>query len=253
MALSSAVPAHAQSAGGFPVDPPPAPAPVRAQPAPVAPAPAPAPVAIPRASTPTPAPASPAPVPAAPAAQPAPPAPPSRPLPPSAAPPEASVASAPIPLSPAAPAILPYRDGLPVPPGYHVETRSAGGLIGTGIGMTALGYIVGLGVGVDHHFEGSLGWLVVPVVGAWPAVAGSKITCRAETVEAAKKCLDNAYTQATTIAIVAVDGMVQATGVALLVAGLLSGRSELVRDDQVRVSARRRPEGGFELGVFGRF
>ena len=69
---------------------------------------------------------------------------------------------------------------------------------------------------------------------------------------AAKQCLSDAYNQATTIAIVAVDGMVQATGVVLLVAGLLSGRSELVRDD-LHVSAQQRPEGGLNLTVHGRF
>ena len=105
---------------------------------------------------------------------------------------------------------------------------------------------------MSHDFDGSLGWMAVPVVGAWPAVAGSNVTCTAQDVPAAKKCLSDAYNQATTIAIVAVDGMVQATGVVLLVAGLLSGHSELVRDD-VQVSARQRPEGGFDLSLHGRF
>ena len=153
---------------------------------------------------------------------------------------------------PGAPAILPYRDGFPVPAGYHVEHRAAGGLIGTGLATAAVGYVAGLGVAMSHDFDGSLGWMAVPVVGAWPAVAGSNVTCTAQDVPAAKKCLSDAYNQATTIAIVAVDGMVQATGVVLLVAGLLSGHSELVRDD-VQLSARQRPEGGFDLSVHGRF
>jgi hypothetical protein len=150
------------------------------------------------------------------------------------------------------PAILPYRSGLPVPPGYHVEHRAASGLIGTGIGTIALGYVVGLGVASSHDFDGSLGWMAVPVIGAWPAVAGSHVSCSAQDVPGAKQCLSDAYNQATTIAIVAVDGMVQATGVVLLVAGLLSGHSELVRDD-LQVSARQRPEGGFDIGVRGSF
>ncbi len=151
-----------------------------------------------------------------------------------------------------APAILPYRKEFPVPAGYHVEERSASGLIITGAATVGVGYLVGLGVGIDHSFEGSLGWLAVPIVGAWPAIAGSKVHCSAETVDAAKKCLDNAYNQATTIAVVAVDGMVQVTGLVVLLAGLASGHSELVRDD-LQLSAHRRPDGGFELGVHGRF
>ena len=251
MVLSCSALARAQSDGGFPLDPPPRPpassAVPPAAPRPVAPPPAVAPPVMPRPAAPPPALAPVAP----PTAAPLPTLP--TPLSPTAPPPQAVAATPALaPWSLSAPALLPYRDGLPVPPGYHVEKRSATGLIGTGIGMTALGYIVGLGVGVDHHFEGSLGWLVVPIVGAWPAVAGNKITCQAETVDGAKRCLGDAYTQATTIAIVAVDGMVQATGVALLVAGLLSGHSELVRDD-VQVTARQRPEGGFDFGLSGRF
>jgi len=140
-----------------------------------------------------------------------------------------------------------------VPPGYHVEKRAAMGLIGTGIGMAALGYVVGLGVAASHDFEGSLGWMTVPIVGPWPAVAGNRVYCGAQTVDAARHCLDDAYVRATTIAIVAVDGMVQATGVALLVAGLLSGNSELVRDDKVHVTAWQRPDGGVEWRLSGKF
>jgi hypothetical protein len=50
--------------------------------------------------------------------------------------------------------------------------------------------------------------------------------------------------------------MIQATGAILLIAGMASGTEELVWDglgSDVKVSARARPEGGAELGVFGRF
>jgi len=142
-----------------------------------------------------------------------------------------------------------------VPRGYHIEKRAASGLIYTGALSLAAGYVIGLGIGIDKGFDGSLGWLLVPVVGAWPAVAGRKIQCVATTVEEAKACLDSASKEATTVALVAVDGMVQTTGFLILLAGLASGRPELVRDGfgDVKVSAKRRREGGFELGVEGRF
>ncbi|MFZ5896480.1 MAG: hypothetical protein ACOY0T_35830 [Myxococcota bacterium] len=245
-----ASPASAQNAG-FPVDPPSHP-PSASAPPPATPPPAVAPPASIPSAAPAASPAL-APSPAAPAVVPAQPATtvaPSLPQPPQL------TLSPPAGLAPSVawspPAILPYRDGIPIPPGYHVEKRAATGLIGTGLGMLAVGYVVGLGLAIDHDFEGGLGWMAVPVIGAWPAVAGSEVKCTAQDVPAAKQCLSEAYDQATTIAIVAVDGMVQATGVALLVAGLLSGRSELVRDD-LQVSARQRPEGGFDLGVRGSF
>jgi hypothetical protein len=155
---------------------------------------------------------------------------------------------------------LPYEDGYRVPAGYHVESRPQTGLIVTGAVAIGVGYAVGLGVGVAHQFEGSLGWLAVPIAGAWPAIGGRKVECKTipldeSAVNEARKCLDNAYSEATTIAVIAVDGLVQTTGALLLLAGLLSGHSELVRDGArpVHVSARQRPEGGLELWVGGQF
>jgi len=55
--------------------------------------------------------------------------------------------------------------------------------------------------------------------------------------------------------VLAVDGMIQATGLVILIAGLASSRDELVRDDASKFafSARRRPEGGFDVGLQARF
>jgi hypothetical protein len=151
---------------------------------------------------------------------------------------------------------LPYRDGFPIPNGYHLERRPATGLIVSGALTLGAGYIVGLGIGLDKGFDGSLGWLAVPVFGAWPAVAGREIHCTATTVDEAKACLDAASNEATTIALIAVDGMVQTTGFILFLAGLASGQPELVRDgfgENVKVTAGRRRDGGFDVGLKGRF
>jgi hypothetical protein len=144
---------------------------------------------------------------------------------------------------------------LPIPPGYHLETRAASGLIITGALTLGAGYALGLGIAANESFEGSLGWMVLPVFGAWPAMAGREIHCTAVTVDEARHCLDAASAEATTIALLAVDGMVQATGLIVFLAGLASGQSELVRDDvsPVQVKAGRRRDGGFELGLSGRF
>jgi hypothetical protein len=154
-----------------------------------------------------------------------------------------------------APWILPYRKGLPIPTGYHVESRAATGLIATGLVTISAGYLVALGVGLDNDFDGSMAWLLLPVVGPWPAITGRKLTCGAITVDEARGCLDRAYREATTVAVIAVDGILQATGLVLWLAGIASSRDELVRDDvpAFQVSFRRRNEGGLDLGLRGQF
>ena len=222
--------ARAQSSG-FPVDPP-----LHARPAP---APDPAPPA-PHVNSPAGPPASVQPLPA----------------PPTIAP-DAPAASpgAPVVAAAASPLLLPYRDGLPVPSGYHVEKRAATGLIVTGALGLAAGYLAGLAIALDQRFDDGLGWLALPVVGPWPAVAGRRVRCSASTVDEARRCLDSASAEAITIALLAVDGMVQTTGLLLLLGGLASGQPELVRDDlrNVQVTAKRRGDGGFELGLQGHF
>lgn len=153
------------------------------------------------------------------------------------------------------PLVLPYHSGHPVPPGYHVESRPATGLIVSGALTLSVGYVAALGIGLDGGFDQGNGWLAVPVVGPWAAIGARSFSCEAETVDDARECFDGAYDEATTIAILAVDGMIQATGLVILFAGLASGRDELVRDDAVKLgfSARQRPEGGFDVGVRGRF
>jgi len=213
------------------------------------------PVEPPPQATPRPLP-QPAPVPVAPVAPVAPSIQPSLP-------PQVSDYSsiAPAPAVPAAgdprltaglPAILPYREGLPVPAGYHVEERPAKGLLYTGAATLAAGYLGGLAIGLSRGFDGSLGWLAVPVVGVGPAIAGRKFKCTAADVSEARECLRRANTEATTVAGVAIDGMVQVTGLLLLIAGLASSQSELVLNAPVQVQAAQRP-GGFDLAVTGRF
>ncbi|HTU61905.1 MAG TPA: hypothetical protein VMF89_25785, partial [Polyangiales bacterium] len=117
----------------------------------------------------------------------------------------------------------------------------------------AAGYLGGLAIGLSRGFDGSLGWLAVPVVGVGPAIAGRRFKCTAADVAEARDCLRRANTEATTVAGVAIDGMVQVTGLLLVIAGLASSQSELVQNAPVQVQAAQRPEGGFDLGVSGRF
>ncbi len=127
--------------------------------------------------------------------------------------------------------------------------------------------MVALGLGVHNSFDGGYGWTVVPVAGPWGAIGARDFKCKVNssnfdvndpssidtgvTAAEAERCIKRAQTEAIDIAILAVDGMVQATGAALLLAGLASGVDELVWDGlkDVHVSVGPRPEGGGPLRV----
>jgi hypothetical protein len=169
------------------------------------------------------------------------------------------------------PLVLPYREGVPIPRGYHVEHRPATGLIVVGSVTLSLSYVIALGLGVHNSFEGGYGWTILPVAGPWGAIGARDFKCKVNssdfdvnnpssidtgvTAAEAERCIKRAQTEAIDIAILAVDGMVQATGAALLIAGLASGVEELVWDGlgDVKVSVSPRPDGGGQIGVFGRF
>jgi hypothetical protein len=237
--------AFAQPSAGFP---PPSEVPSEAQPAPPPPAVTPAPVfpapsAAPEAQPDPAGPGAPAPAPA--------PPPPSWLEYGSGLPPPASS----VPLEPGMPVVLPYRPGLPIPPGYHAESRPAGGLVATGALTLGISYAAALGLALADSFENGTGWLVVPIAGPWAAAGARRFSCEAETIAQARQCFSGAYDEATTIAVFAVDGVIQAVGVALTIAGLASRTHELVRNDAERlnVTAKARPNGGFDVGVQGVF
>jgi hypothetical protein len=123
-------------------------------------------------------------------------------------------------------------------------------------GLTlGIAYAAALGLAMAEGFDNGTGWLAVPVVGPWGAVGSRRFRCTAETVTEARDCFDGAYDEATTIAVFAVDGVLQAVGLALTIAGVASRTHELVRNDASRfqVGAAPRPGGGFDLGVRGAF
>jgi hypothetical protein len=155
------------------------------------------------------------------------------------------------------PAVLPYRPGFPVPQGYHAESRPSSGLVITG-GLTfGVAYVTALGIAFSEKFENGAGWLAVPLIGPWGAISKRSYKCPATAMDvaAARRCFNDAYDEATTIAILAGDGVVQTFGVALFIAGLANQTHELVRNEvkPVKVTAAPRPGGGFDVAVRGRF
>lgn len=270
--LAAAAPAHAQNTGRFP-DPPTEGAPPRQPPPGAAPA-TPAPPAVPPLERrtapppwrPAPAPTTPVtPPPAAPAAPPAPP-PPSAWNPAGAgAAPSGSPPWRPEPAASAGggfyPPVLPYREGQPIPPGYRLEYDANTGLIVGGLVTTLVGYGAALGVGQGSGFKNGTGWLAVPLLGPWAALAGRQNPCAGldvsdpdiEDLEDAE-CIEEALDEAQLMAFMTIDGLVQATGAVLFVIGLATGEDQLVRQDIAgfrlvpRVGAT-----GFGLSAHARF
>ena len=160
------------------------------------------------------------------------------------------------------PSVLPYRTGLPVPVGYRVEHRPANSLIIGGLTALVVSYGTALIVGGSESFENGTGWTVLPVIGPWAAIGARSYHCASQSDLAtananATACVRGAFSEVQTIAILSADAVVQATGAVLFLAGLGSGRDELVRDD-LGASFRLTPRavganGGFGLGVDGRF
>jgi hypothetical protein len=247
------VPAHAQSTAAFPSDTPPPPPP-RAQPKPVAPAPRP----VAPASKPV-APAS-KPAHSAPVATPTP-----HPAPPPSQPPPAVVVTPPPPahFTPGAPAadvrppVLPYYQGMPVPPGYKVVTRPATGVITGGAVGLAASYATAVIFGAAQGFDNASGWLAAPIIGPWLAITERNYgQCKTANVQEARQCVTQAVHEVQYITFVAVDGVFQMATGFLLLAGALSAKDELLRQDLVpKVSFVVPTEGHHEwaLRVQGRF
>jgi hypothetical protein len=223
----TAMPAFAQSSASFP-DEPKKPAP--GAPTPTVPPPAPAPA--PAAPVPAPAPAPVAPAPPPLSAD-------SLRGPPTQQPTPGPINDVRLPVRrPAAPAdadsppLLPYRDGLPVPDGYTVVERPADGLITAGLIGLGVSYATAVIVGASQGFENGTGLLALPVFGPYAAIATRQYTCEVDTVAAAKACTAD-ETQIVTL--MAVDGLAQTAAVLVTVAGFVSTKKELVRNDLVEL------------------
>lgn len=127
--------------------------------------------------------------------------------------------------APQGPKRLDYEDGDPVPPGYHVESKMRKGLAITGLALLGGFWLVSClvaGTVQDNSSSGSE-WtpLYIPVAGPFIAIG----TLRSR--------------NGGTFALV-LDGIAQAGGLAMGIAGLASSQTQLVRDDvglsSVRVS-----------------
>lgn len=155
------------------------------------------------------------------------------------------------------PPVLPYYEGMPVPPGYKVVTRQATGVITGGAVGLAASYATAVIFGAAQGFDNASGWLAAPVIGPWLAITERNYgTCKTANVQEARACVNQAVHEVQYITFVAVDGVFQMATGFLLLAGFLSSKDELIRQDLVPKVSFIVPAAGhreWSLSVQGRF
>ncbi len=120
--------------------------------------------------------------------------------------------------------VLDYQQGAPIPPGYQLRSKPRLGLVVTGaaLGGAAYGFAV-LGA-VDTAFEDKSGFLPIPLAGPWLMLAaGGARDKRCPPDDA--QCEDENNQMERVVLVL--DGLAQATGVALLAAGFAFPRKRL--------------------------
>lgn len=138
---------------------------------------------------------------------------------------------------PLGPKRMAFEEGQPVPPGYRVETRARRGLIVGGAVTFGVLYLLSAftaSVAVDAGDSDDFGPLFIPVAGPFVTIG----TAEAEGVG--------------TFALV-LDGVGQAGGVAMFIAGMVTEEKYLLRNDVAKISVTPMMvgESSFGLGLRG--
>jgi hypothetical protein len=135
-----------------------------------------------------------------------------------------------------------YEEGEPIPPGYHAESRVrtglvVGGAVTFGV-MYLLSVLVGAAISDANKLSGgkeSGDLLYVPVAGPFLQMTKTESSSGNVTL--------------------AIDGIAQAAGATMLIVGITSPKTVLVRNDlgEVRVMPMRMGDKGGGLGLVGTF
>lgn len=142
------------------------------------------------------------------------------------------------------PSVMDYDEDQQIPPGYHVRSKVRGGLIGGGAGLLGGFWIISIITGAvgnaGHELtDGDEPWtpMYVPVVGPFITMA------------TASNDLSGGGT-----ALLAIDGVAQLGGLAMIVLGITLPKKQLVRDDHGKSTLTVRPViGAGSLGFKGEF
>jgi hypothetical protein len=150
---------------------------------------------------------------------------------------------------PGSPARLRYREDAPIPRGYHVEERIRKGLVIGGAITLGIPYTIGLAAASGSSFRNESGWLALPALGPFITLGRRRADCHAGSE--AVSCFGDVMLGFALV----LDGMVQTAGATLLLIGVSTRKTELVRNDLATVSLLPGPIGksGYGLHAIGSF
>ena len=150
------------------------------------------------------------------------------------------------------PTELPYNEGAPIPRGYMLQEYHPRGLIIGGAVTLGVLYAISLSVASSNDFNTANGWLAVPVIGPFGWLAARKTPSNiCGTGSYTYSCNNDDSGNRTAVAL---DGMGQVAGAAMLIAGLAITRKHLILIDQSEVMvAPYASSTGSGLRIFGQF
>lgn len=139
-----------------------------------------------------------------------------------------------------------YIEGTPLPEGYHIEERANRGLVGGGVALFAVPYLIGAFGAISVQGEGSSEWLGIPLVGPWLALGQRGSSC-GEIGEPSPGGFNCFVDQAGT-GLLITSGVMQALGAGMVTLGLINTREYAVADyAKVQLTPVATPTGGWLL------
>lgn len=134
---------------------------------------------------------------------------------------------------------IPYEDGAPIPMGYRIVEAPRQGLVTAGYIVTGIPYGFSAMTALGADFRNASGYLLLPFIGPWLTLGHRNYgTCQSNESEQELRCVADIFVVMALIS----DGVMQATGGALLLSGYVATRKKLVRQSR---SLELRP------GMFG--
>lgn len=150
----------------------------------------------------------------------------------------------------------PLPDADRAPPGYQVEEHTPATPIVVGSLLVGVPYATGLGIAAAEGFANSSGWLAVPVLGPWLALGARDNPCDgARDAQEFNSDVGHCVAEPFVRGMLVLDGVLQATGSVVLIAGASASEKRVVPKRSARVVAMPQPVGrsGYGVGVVGSF
>ena len=139
-----------------------------------------------------------------------------------------------------------YIEGTPRPEGYHIEERANRGLVGGGVAVFGVPYLIGAVAALSVQGEGSSEWLGIPLVGPWLALGQNNSSC-GEIGEPSPGGFD-CFLDRAGAGMLITSGVMQAVGAGMITLGLINTREYAVADyAKVQLTPVATPTGGWLL------